>query len=469
MNNALRPKLASFLKARKADLVLAWHKALIDNNLLEEKRAKTDGQYYEMNVIAPIDAFLEAVENDDLSAAYRVIDTNIALRGLDYIEVSAVIRRVLLMKRLVREFIYRYMTKMRRSNFFVFIGEIMDKYIHEVVQHYEQLQKSQTAHLNHYYQGIIENTLAGIMVADKDGVIQTVNPMMAKIANRERDKLIGQIVHKDVLRHADEELREAHARALEGEATTFEEKKYMRNNAKIFLDILVGPLRDPNNEIIGTVHVVIDATEKVNLGQVAARRKQALHERLNDLQDAYGYIGKINRQLSSLIEIGDVMSSQQSLKDTLEYIVRSAAMVTKASGVALDLKSLQAGPERSKANYKHSEYWIYPRDPRAIDINRAPEHGIDRRIVFIDMKQQDTFNVETSSERWMEVVRQWKPPLSLLVVVPIAFQDECVGSLTLYFRDPKEFSTLESNLLIAMANQAAVALNVSTLAKLQNL
>ena len=76
---------------------------------------------------------------------------------------TAVVKRLLLMKRIIREFIYKYVTKLKRSGFFILIGEVMDKYIPEIVAHYENMQKKHTEQLSHYYQGIIEKEAQEIL------------------------------------------------------------------------------------------------------------------------------------------------------------------------------------------------------------------------------------------------------------------------------------------------------------------
>lgn len=457
------PLLAAFLASQKDEVLSRWQVALTQEKLLDSVTATSDPRFHAENVVTPVEAFLIYLRTGETAKIYETIDTNIALRNLEQFALRSIIERLILLRRVVRETITAH-GGFRRARLLAELGVMFDPLLIEITTHYEALQRLQTKELSHYYESILENSLAGIIVTDAQGQIQTCNPAMAKIAGCAREEIVGRTLHKDFARGADEELREAHARALEGESTTFEQKRYMNTRTgEQYLDFLISPRRDRHGNVVGTLHIVVDVTEKANLARTVQERQEEIRGRLDELQEAYGYIGRINRQLSSLIEIGDILASAQSLQAILDFVVRSAATVTKAAAATLRVVLPTERGEVYDASYADETRWSGRAPKPGTAPPRQYEHGVVRRIFFYDVTRV-TPSLHPENARMFERLGQRTPPIVQVVIVPIAFQGDELGALSLFFHDSKEFTTLESNLLIAMTNQAALAAHASALA-----
>jgi PAS domain S-box-containing protein len=315
--------------------------------------------------------------------------------------------------------------------------------LNRLSRHHEELRETADA--------ILASSPVGILVTDRDGIITFFNQAQERISGVTRTAVLGKKIYIDYARRSEPEFRAAFTRAIQhGETSYFKRRHYLGRQGEQFLDVLMGPITDHAGEIIGTIHVCQDVTDKTELEQKLLKQNQKLQAKVKELEEAYTYIGKVNRQFASLIDISNTLSSQLSLDKILDFIVRSAAMLTKAR--LTTLRQL-----RGEDLILLAQYGLDPKELpkyRSTTIHQSVIGRVireRRQILIVDITREEQF-------RWPELRKNLG--LRSLVSVPLHSRGKVVGVLSIHLAESRTFSNLELNFLMALASQAALAIEI---------
>jgi PAS domain S-box-containing protein len=169
-----------------------------------------------------------------------------------------------------------------------------------------------------------------------------------------------------------------------------------------------------------------------------------------------------------LRETLDVLNSRQSLAETLEHIVAQACRLLGSDAAALMRFQEPQGPLVMQAAYGLApEYVAGIRPPLekgsasiALAERRTVSLGDLRPIAEAIWSDPDRYlPPEPDRALWRRFLDDYRAYLS----VPLIIRDEAYGTITLYYRDPHEFSEEEIRLATAVANQAALAVESARL------
>lgn len=300
-------------------------------------------------------------------------------------------------------------------------------------------------------QAILDSSPVGILVTDREGYITYFNHEQELISGVPRDQALGQKIYEGYARRSDEDVRAAFEKALEhGVTTALPRHSYAGRQGEQSLDILLGPIRDEAGAITGTVHVCRDVTDLTQLEGQVMQRNRELAGKVHELEEAYTYIGKVNRQFASLIDVNSTLSGKMSLDKVLDFIVRSAAMLTRARLVTLrrlDGQQLVLAAQYGMRPDQLNRYSTVDIDSSVIG-RVVREH---RQILVVDLGRDVNF-------RWPELIEQFG--LKRLVSVPLYSRGRTIGTLSIHLPEQRQFSNLELNFMIALANQAALAIDL---------
>jgi PAS domain S-box-containing protein len=316
--------------------------------------------------------------------------------------------------------------------------------LNRIKEQHQQISESSVSVLN--------SSPVGILVTDRDGIITFFNATQETISGKQKEEVLGRKLYHNYAKRDAEPFRAAFQKAIDhGETSMFRRCRYEGSQGIQYLDVSLGPVKNVQGSITGVVQILSDVTEKALLEQKAIEQNRSLASKVKELEEAYNYIGKVNRQFSSLIDINNTISSKLSLDKILDFVVRSAAMLTKARLTTLRrlannntlVLMAQYGLDAQTAE----KFRNVPVDKSVI--GRVLQE--DRSILMVDLDQETLF--------YLPELKQ-KLGLRSLVSVPLRSRGKVVGILSIHLPEKREFTMLEQNFLIALANQAALAIEL---------
>lgn len=300
-------------------------------------------------------------------------------------------------------------------------------------------------------EAILNGSPIGIMVTDRAGLITYFNREQERISGVTRDQALSKKLYQDYARRAAQDVLTAFRKAIEhGTTTALPRHRYPGRKGEQVLSISIGPIRDQQGAIMGTVHVCRDVTEMAQLEGQLMQRNRELAAKVGELEEAYTYIGKVNRQFASLIDVNSTLGTQLSLDKVLDFIVRSAAMLTR--GRLVTLRRLDGQHLVLQAQYGLSA--AQAAKYRDVDVEHSDIGRVireKRQILVVDLENDPAF-------QWPELIQIFG--LRRLVSVPLHSRGRTIGTLSIHLSEQRQFTNLELNFLIALANQAALAIDL---------
>lgn len=192
--------------------------------------------------------------------------------------------------------------------------------------------KNMIQYLRDYNERIIEASPAGILVTDTTGTITKVNKAHEQLSGRGKEEIIGRTLYKDYAANAPQNMRDAFLDVVtSGKTRVFRYQIYPSARRGIqYFHVRLAPLKDENEHIIGVVQALDDVTKEVKLQQELRQYTKDLEEKIQELNSSYLELGRLNRQLSSLIDIGKLFPLQGASFASMGRIIESISTILGA-------------------------------------------------------------------------------------------------------------------------------------------
>lgn len=161
------------------------------------------------------------------------------------------------------------------------------------------------------------------------------------------------------------------------------------------------------------------------------------------------------KQIAALSKIAHMIASGTYLDELLRLIVQVTAEVMRSKISSLMLLDADTGELRIKATQSVSE-----------EYNRKPNIRLGEGIAGLVAKENRPITVRDLSKepRYINRSIARKEGLASLACVPLAVKGRVIGVLNCYTSEKHEFSNPEMDILSALANQAAIAIENAELA-----
>jgi len=137
------------------------------------------------------------------------------------------------------------------------------------LQQYEESNIASLSSERNKFESVIMSIADGVIVLDKEGIIRIINPAAKRFLNRSKDELIDQ-KYSNVWNEKVNEQVIAYLSSLNSETAhnvpeyaNFEIKKENK-----ILKLIITPLHDSNNEMIGAVIVIQDRTKEAEIESI---------------------------------------------------------------------------------------------------------------------------------------------------------------------------------------------------------
>jgi PAS domain S-box-containing protein len=289
------------------------------------------------------------------------------------------------------------------------------------------------------YRSIFEATYDGLNILDLDGFFVEVNPAFCSMFGYTREELIGMHASvttapetlsllDDILKtfKAGRSYQTVVAKALRKDGTTF------------YAEAQGTPLIYKGQP--HTLGVVRDVTEQVQAQQLLEQR---VEER--------------TRELSTLLEVSHNVASAIELKPLVDLILEQLKVVVDYTGSAITILENEdlvlvgtRGPE--------SEDHLMQRRFPLKHMGLIWEKLCGGESVIIDNVRNDTPLAEAYREAVGDLLETTFRYVRSWVTVPLKLKDQVIGMLSASHSKPNYYTTHHADLALAIANQAAIAI-----------
>ncbi len=210
-----------------------------------------------------------------------------------------------------------------------------------------------------------------------------------------------------------------------------------------------------NGEIRGILNVdsnrvdAFTAADQELLGELAAQAAKVIHNTW-----LYEQLRLKARLFESVVSVGHTINSASNLSEALQVITREASLLMDAKMCSLLL--LDEDGKCLQLSASHGAGPAYLKKPHA-----SVEESLVGVVVRRKRPLQET-DVQTSS-RFLNTELARKEGLVSLLSVPLVFRNQAIGAINVYTGEPHLFSNEEIQILTALADLSAVAIEKARL------
>lgn len=177
--------------------------------------------------------------------------------------------------------------------------------------------------------------------------------------------------------------------------------------------------------------------------------EEELSLKYQKIRDAYNQFGIVRRQMDYVFELTDLCRGRITLKSIADFIVNAVIMLTRVDACLLRIYEPEKDTLRMVSSFGLSEDWKGKAIVKYKDsmTKRAVESGGPLKI--IDIAKHTTYHSRHLAK---------KSNLTSMVVYPLIFQSELVGSLSLYAGPEKKLEIFENDFIEKYASLLALAI-----------
>jgi GAF domain-containing protein len=210
------------------------------------------------------------------------------------------------------------------------------------------------------------------------------------------------------------------------------------------------PIIAPTERVIGVVNV-----QHRKAHRHSDREKTLLsiigHQVGSAIQNArlYEETSHRSRQISTLSQVGQLISSGKYLEEMLQLIVRMIAEMLQARVVSIMLVDTQRNELVLKAaKCSSEEYW------------QRPNLKIGKSLISRVVKERGPLMVRdvTKEAEYLYPELATKEGVKSLVSVPMVYKEHTIGVINVYSAEERDFSREDVRVLSTVADQAALAI-----------
>lgn len=225
-----------------------------------------------------------------------------------------------------------------------FVGNLWQ--IREVTN--ERLTQKKIADSEEKYRGIIENMELGLLEVDKEHRILRAYDSFCEMIGYEEEELLGKNAMETFLPHDyHEAMQFEDEKRKEGQQGVYETRLIKKNGEIIWVIISGAPFYDENGEMVGSIGIHYDISERKNLeGQLEQAKNQAEKSREAEKQFLANMSHEIRNPINAIIGMTSLLYDTPMTAQQLEYLgnikFSSDILLGLISGI-LDISKIESG------------------------------------------------------------------------------------------------------------------------------
>jgi PAS domain S-box-containing protein len=280
---------------------------------------------------------------------------------------------------------------------------------------------------------IIANSPLVVFALDREGVFTLSEGKGLDVLGFKPGEVVGHSVF-DVYRDMPELLDHAR-RALAGEEYTAIDRV-----AGLAFETHWTPIGNQDGQVVGAMGVATDITERVQTYQLLEQR-----------------VAERTQELSTLLEVSKDVASTLELQPLLGLILDHLKAMIGYSGAAI---SVLEGETLTVLDYRGP----LPREQMMRMRSSLSESGFKREVIarrapiIVDDVRGDTPEARAVQQEAGEHLNTIFSHIHSLLGVPLIVRDRVIGMLSLTFSEPHYYTPRHAELALAIASQAAVAI-----------
>lgn len=296
------------------------------------------------------------------------------------------------------------------------------------------------------YRKMVEDIREGLVNVNYDFQVTFINSPLCDLMGKAKNEVVGKNLSEIISKEAFEMLSSI-KRDYEKtgkEAGPFE-MEIKNGDTSVSIEITPSVIYEERKPV-GFQATVRDITERKQM-------ETKLKERYEKMQQAYLELGKVNRQMASLIDISSIISADIEPEQVFDFILSSIAILSEADSATLrkynpDKKTLEL-----VATHKMAYVWDKGK------VMQVKESVSGRTITTgAPVRVSDIKN--DKSHKYKKFILN--SDLTSIYAIPLQIAGNVIGTLTLYSFKEDKFKQLDQNFLSALVGHAAIALKMYT-------
>jgi len=293
----------------------------------------------------------------------------------------------------------------------------------------------------------LKSTEEAIVITDTAGNIIDVNPAFERLTGYSRQDALGQTPR--ILKsgeHDDSFYQDMWDTILKGEVWRGCFTNRRKDGLLYYVDVSIAPVRDMDGKITGFVAAQLDISERIraeNEIRDSEARYRALFEQTEAALAETQALYRVSQSLIALENLPDVLQAvADGVSETLP--ADRVTLITFDSEEQLITGFVKSGPG--------AEHVIVPSYPELMD-------GLTGWVLHELKPALSPKDQADPRESLVVQQRRVETNCGAILVVPVHYRDETLGTMTAINRpDQPNFTERDVALMVAMANQAAVAI-----------
>lgn len=440
-NTGIESEVVRFLESTKKDLILHFSKEMRSAGLAKDLKLK---HFFDQIYQSLIDAFKTGKKNN--------IDVNKVINDLvDYVDkkqlnIESLVKigadlRYIIVKQL---FLKDYPRETQYKIWMSLISRI-DWLQMQMFEYSFALYKKHLRNTEAKYRRMVEKIQEGLIIVNKKMEITYCNNSLCNILERTKSELKGEKI-QNVIGAKEYKIIRDYLKSLSANEITgrsFELKYDGEDGIEHWIEITPS-LMFESRKITGFQATVREVSDRKVL-------ESKLKDRYEKMQQAYLELGKVNRQMASLIDISSILSTDLEPKEVFDFILSSIAILAEADTATLRKLSDTKKNLDLIATYKMEYMWEKTRNLKVDNSVSGSTIALGEPIKIDDMSADST-------HKYYAIM--YESNLRSIYALPLIVAGKPVGVLTLYSFTPAKFKKINEELITALVGQASIALKV---------
>jgi PAS domain S-box-containing protein len=273
----------------------------------------------------------------------------------------------------------------------------------------------------------IQYATDAIIIFGKDGVIESWNAGAKIVFGYKKEEMLGKNISKLFAKKNMEKMIQNYQMLY-----NFELQAKQKNENTIKIAATLTQIPDENNESAGYYLLIArDITHQ-------QRIEEELTLKYQKIKEAYNQYGIVRRQMDYLFDLLDISSENPDKKSIADFIVSSVIMLTRVEACVLRTYNRAKNTLDLISSFGVDEDWQGKKSIKFQDSLAAKAYKQNMPLRIIDINEEPKYQSSYLAR---------KHHFSSLLLIPLAYKGELIGSLSMYVTPERKLEIFENEFI----------------------